>query len=99
MAAGPPSPPIGRRQRRAPCTSASPRPHHERLLVHCSTCKVQLRIAQQHGVVIDYCTTCWGVWLDQDELDTILERSSAVVEAPALTWRPLRHQRTIGRGT
>jgi Zn-finger nucleic acid-binding protein len=67
--------------------------------VLCPTCTVHLKIAHQHGVVIDFCTTCWGVWLDQRELDTIVERSSAAFAVTAPAWRPLRLQRLPGGGT
>ena len=35
-------------------------PHHERA----------------HGIEIDYCPTCRGVWLDRGELDKILDRAA-----------------------
>jgi hypothetical protein len=30
----------------------------------------------RHGVEIDFCPECRGVWLDRGELDKIIERSS-----------------------
>jgi len=42
----------------------------------CPTCNVELIMSDRHGVEIDYCPKCRGVWLDRGELDKILERSS-----------------------
>ena len=33
-------------------------------------------MAQKHGVEIDYCPECRGIWLDRGELDKIIERAS-----------------------
>ena len=33
-------------------------------------------MADRHGVEIDYCPKCRGVWLDRGELDKIIERSA-----------------------
>ena len=44
--------------------------------MHCPTCIVELRITERHGVEIDYCPQCRGVWLDRGELDKIIERAS-----------------------
>ena len=34
-------------------------------------------MSERHGVEIDYCPQCRGVWLDRGELDKILERVQA----------------------
>ena len=36
-----------------------------------------LVMAERHGIEIDYCPKCRGVWLDRGELDKILERARA----------------------
>lgn len=36
---------------------------------------------ERHGIEIDHCPTCRGVWLDRGELDKLIERSAA--PAPA----------------
>ena len=43
----------------------------------CPACRVDLMMSDRHGVEIDYCPRCRGVWLDRGELDKILERSAA----------------------
>jgi len=39
-------------------------------------------MAERHGIEIDYCPGCRGVWLDRGELDKIIERAGAAVPAP-----------------
>ena len=43
----------------------------------CPACRVDLVMSERHGVEIDYCPKCRGVWLDRGELDKILERGAA----------------------
>jgi uncharacterized protein len=35
-----------------------------------------LLMSERHGVEIDYCPTCRGIWLDRGELDKIIEQAS-----------------------
>src|SRR4051812_38544581 len=42
----------------------------------CPVCSVVLVMAERHGVEIDYCPKCRGIWLDRGELDKVLERAS-----------------------
>lgn len=49
--------------------------------MNCPICKnVSLVMSERHGIEIDYCPQCRGVWLDRGELDKIIERSAV---APA----------------
>jgi Zn-finger nucleic acid-binding protein len=32
-------------------------------------------MAERHGVEIDYCPKCRGIWLDRGELDKIIEQA------------------------
>ena len=41
----------------------------------------ELAMSERHGIEIDYCPKCRGVWLDRGELDKIIER--ATPEEPA----------------
>ncbi|HMO25748.1 MAG TPA: zf-TFIIB domain-containing protein [Tepidisphaeraceae bacterium] len=41
----------------------------------CST--TDLIMSDRHGIEIDYCPKCRGVWLDRGELDKIIERAAA----------------------
>ena len=44
-----------------------------------------LVMTERHGVEIDYCPKCRGVWLDRGELDKIIERA-----APAPNVAPVQ---------
>ncbi|HHA2821002.1 TPA: zf-TFIIB domain-containing protein [Stenotrophomonas maltophilia] len=49
----------------------------------CPVCKTQtLQMAERHGIEIDYCPSCRGVWLDRGELDKIIERAGAGAAVP-----------------
>jgi Zn-finger nucleic acid-binding protein len=58
----------------------------------CPVCKEpDLIMSERQGIEIDYCPTCRGVWLDQGELDKIIEKSIDPVAAqptPADIPRP-----------
>ena len=54
----------------------------------CPVCLTpDLLMSERHGIEIDYCPQCRGVWLDRGELDKIIERSmreqAQPVAAPA----------------
>ena len=52
----------------------------------CPACpEIALVLSDRHGVEIDYCPKCRGVWLDRGELDKLIER------APAME-QPEQHQ-------
>ncbi|HIE5355870.1 TPA: zf-TFIIB domain-containing protein [Stenotrophomonas maltophilia] len=49
----------------------------------CPVCKTQtLQMAERHGIEIDYCPECRGVWLDRGELDKIIERANSGAAVP-----------------
>ncbi len=35
----------------------------------------ELAMSERHGIEIDYCPRCRGVWLDRGELDKIIDRA------------------------
>jgi Zn-finger nucleic acid-binding protein len=41
----------------------------------CPHCDSELRPYDRHGVEIDSCPNCRGVWLDRGELDKIIDRA------------------------
>ncbi len=54
--------------------------------MNCPTDGTTLLMSERHGIEIDYCPQCRGVWLDRGELDKILERvqgEAAPAPAPA----------------
>jgi Zn-finger nucleic acid-binding protein len=46
----------------------------------CPNCESTLVMSERHGVEIDHCPQCRGVWLDRGELDKIIERSASYDE-------------------
>jgi Zn-finger nucleic acid-binding protein len=50
--------------------------------VTCPSCHSTMEIRDRHGVEIDLCPRCRGVWLDKGELDQLLERSGRFLEVP-----------------
>ena len=44
--------------------------------MQCPNDGATLLMSERHGVEIDYCPTCRGVWLDRGELDKIVERAA-----------------------
>lgn len=50
----------------------------------CPNCiEINLIMSERHGVEIDYCPQCRGVWLDRGELDKIVERTAGGRDASA----------------
>lgn len=43
--------------------------------MQCPSCQIDLQMAERHGIEIDYCPRCRGVWLDRGELDKIIARA------------------------
>lgn len=57
----------------------------------CPVCKTQtLQMAERHGIEIDYCPGCRGVWLDRGELDKIIERAGSGAGAAAAVPPPVQ---------
>ena len=42
----------------------------------CPVDNAELVMSERHGIEIDYCPQCRGVWLDRGELDKIIERAA-----------------------
>lgn len=54
----------------------------------CPACKnTTLVMSDRHGIEIDYCPQCRGVWLDRGELDKIIDRA-AVQTMPRPSAQP-----------
>ncbi|MDE1979932.1 MAG: zf-TFIIB domain-containing protein [Thiomonas sp.] len=60
---------------------------------HCA--ETTLVMAERHGIEIDYCPKCRGVWLDRGELDKIIERAAAAEQAAAP--RATSHQPVVSQ--
>lgn len=60
----------------------------------CPTDNATLVMSERHGIEIDYCPECRGVWLDRGELDKIIDRAgTAPASAPQYVEQPYREQR------
>ncbi len=46
-----------------------------------------LLLAERHGVEIDYCPNCRGVWLDRGELEKVLRRADDFDDDDDDDWR------------
>lgn len=54
----------------------------------CPICQVTLQLSDRHGVEIDYCPKCRGIWLDRGELEKLVELS---VQAQSPAPPPMRY--------
>ena len=41
--------------------------------MNCPACKETLVILELHSIEIDYCTQCFGIWLDAGELELMID--------------------------
>ncbi|HEY8748362.1 MAG TPA: zf-TFIIB domain-containing protein [Tepidisphaeraceae bacterium] len=68
----------------------------------CPSCDTEMEIRDRHGIEIDLCPACRGVWLDKGELEQVLERSGRFLEVPGEDARDRRggHRRNdfYGKG-
>jgi hypothetical protein len=46
----------------------------------CPVDDTTLAMSDRHGIEIDYCPSCRGVWLDRGELEKVIERETRWVE-------------------
>jgi Zn-finger nucleic acid-binding protein len=46
--------------------------------MQCPIDQADLTMSERHGIEIDYCPRCRGVWLDRGELDKIIDRSMSM---------------------
>ncbi len=54
--------------------------------MHCPLCdQVKMREVEKHGVLVDVCPSCKGVWLDRGELEKILQ-SAREIRQPFNEW-------------
>lgn len=52
------------------------------MIVVCPKCDIALILMEFHGVEVDYCPRCEGVWLDHGEIELLLERTGGVGADP-----------------
>jgi rubrerythrin len=45
-------------------------------LMRCPKCGTQLKSVEHHGVTVEECPSCQGLWLDRGELEALSQRES-----------------------
>ncbi len=55
--------------------------------MQCPIDKVDLVMSERHGIEVDYCPKCRGVWLDRGELDKIIARAGTMAMQPPGDYR------------
>ena len=50
--------------------------NQEATTMMCPVCDAKMRTIEKHGVEVDICPDCKGVWLDRGELDKIIQMTS-----------------------
>jgi uncharacterized protein len=43
--------------------------------MNCPICNETLLLSEKQGIEINYCPQCRGIWLDNNKLETIIERT------------------------
>jgi uncharacterized protein len=50
--------------------------------MNCPVCDERMREISKHGVQLDICPSCKGIWLDRGELEKIVDAASGTGAAP-----------------
>jgi uncharacterized protein with PIN domain len=45
-------------------------------LMRCPKCSTKLKSVDHHGVTVEECPSCQGLWLDRGELETLAQREN-----------------------
>lgn len=48
----------------------------QQALMRCPKCGTQLHTVEYHGVTVEECPSCQGMWLDKGELTTLAQREN-----------------------
>lgn len=56
--------------------------------MRCPVCKAEMIVLELDQVEIDYCTSCSGIWLDEGELELLLEGAGEGDELLASFTKP-----------
>jgi hypothetical protein len=62
----------------------------------CPACASEMIILELHDVEIDWCPRCRGIWLDEGELELLVEPQAGLPSSPVL--QALREGQGAGRG-
>jgi Zn-finger nucleic acid-binding protein len=61
--------------------------------LYCPVCKKAMIILEYDQVELDYCPYCAGCWLDQGELELLLDMPSQALDLSAITAAPRSKKR------
>ncbi|MFZ4540867.1 MAG: zf-TFIIB domain-containing protein [Rickettsiales bacterium] len=50
--------------------------------IHCPICQAPFKEVAREGVLIDVCTQCRGVWLDNGELEKLMDIAREEINKP-----------------
>ena len=56
----------------------------------CPNCAREMEHVNRHGVTLDRCEVCGGIWLDRGELETLIEAVRPPVVLPDPDPRPVK---------
>jgi Zn-finger nucleic acid-binding protein len=59
----------------------------------CPRCNDQLVEVVKHGVVIDHCNACGGIWLDKGEMGKIISQIKQVESSLDEEFKPLLREK------
>jgi len=45
-------------------------------LLRCPKCGTQLKLVEHHGITVEECPSCQGLWLNRGELETLSQREN-----------------------
>lgn len=65
--------------------------------MNCPACGTSMKVYEKHGVEIDVCPGCRGVWLDRGELEKILEVEARCGQSEPAPY-PEERQQLDGHG-
>lgn len=52
------------------------------MIYHCPKCGAELGAEARHGITVDVCRGCHGIWLDPGELGALMQRAARPAPAP-----------------
>ena len=56
--------------------------------MNCPVCSVPLIVVERHGIELDYCVECKGLWFDAGELRLLGEALKLDIEVPDIDSLP-----------
>lgn len=59
--------------------------------MRCPACQTPLVVVERHGIELDWCVECGGLWFDQGEMELLGEKAGRRLEADDLGPRPGDH--------